>query len=163
MATTYTYPRFHEERNPHLPLGAAEYVLLRKDLNHFMNEMLRKLYKDKEVMGKDQEMKTGRLLLFAIGFVLSVTGLILFDHPGWIASSGILAVILLVAELAVPITHLQDQNIQRKSRKEKVTLIKSYYLFQYTLIRPSQTYDDYLEAVPDANLRKYQEYLIKYS
>jgi|GEM_PF-6951932 len=163
MATTYTYPRFDDEQNPHLPLGAAEYVYLRKDLNQFMNEMLRKLYKDQKVMGKDLEIKTGRLLLFAVGFALSVAGLILFDHPGWIASSGILGVILLVAVLAVPITHLQDQSIQRKVRQKKVTSIKSYYLFHYSLIRSSSNYDEYLETLPESNLKKYQEFLIKYS
>lgn len=163
MATQYTYAEFDQEKDPLLPLAAVEYVMMRKDLNNFMHDMLRKLYKDKEILGEEKQMKASRILLFGLVNVAAVAGAILFDHPGWIVASVILGIIMLVAVLAVPITHLQDKIIEKRERKEKINSIKSYYLFHYSLIRSSSTYNEYLSLIPGADLTKFQAYLQKYS
>lgn len=163
MAVDYTYSVFNEDRNPLLPLAAVEYVMMRKDLNNFMHDMLRKLYKDKTILGQEKRLNLGRILLFAFVFAACTVGFILFDHPGWIASCAILGFIMWVAVIAVPITHLQDQVSVKRERKQKINSIKSYYLFHYSLIRNSSTYNEYLTMVPLADAVKFQTYLKKYS
>ena len=163
MSVQYSYTDFNRDRDPMLPLAAVEYVLMRKDLNNFMHDMLRQLYQDKSIVGEEKSMNGGRIALFGVGFALSVAGYILFDHPGWIVCSVILGIIMLVAILAVPITYLQDQSSHQRDRKFKINSIKSYYLFHYSMMRRSGTYNEYLEGLPNADPRKFQMYLRKYS
>ncbi len=162
MAVDYTYKEFNRDRNPLLPLAATEYVMMRRDLNNFMNDMLRKLYKDKDILGVELQMKRSRIFLFGLVSIAAAAGAILFEHPGWIASSAILGVIMFVAVLAVPITHLQDKAVEKRDRKRKIDSIKSYYLFHYSLMRNSSTYNEYLSDLPVADLNIFQSYLQKY-
>ncbi len=163
MATNYSYTQFNRDRDVLAPLAALEYVMMRKDLNNFMHDMLRKLYKDEITLGKDISLNSSRILLFGAGFSLSVAGFVLFDHPGWIACSVILGIIMLVAILAIPINHLLDQASRQRERKFIINSIKSYYLFHYNLIRTSSTYNEYLEEVPKADPVKFQYYFRKYA
>ncbi len=137
--------------------------MIRRDRNHFMNEMLQKLYKDKDILGEEVQLNLNRILLFGWINLAATAGVFLFKHPGFIVPCAILGFIMLVAVLAVPITHIQDRAVEKHDRKQKINLIKSYYIFHYSLIRNSSTYNEYLSQLQESKLNKFHFYLQKYS
>lgn len=162
MNPKYSYTLFHEARNPRLTVAAAEYMQMRVNLNQFMHDMLKDLKGNEQLLGKTVEFKRFKLLAFLILLGASISGALFFQHPGWISFSVFCGIVLAVAVLAVPITFLQDAGKYRKQRDIFVSEVKSYYMFQYSLMHKAGSYEEYSEAVPDADTGVFLRYLEKY-
>ena len=162
MKTDYSYLEFHAHRDPRRPLNEQEYLLIQRDLNGFMQRMLTCLYSDEDLFGQTLKMKTTHLLTFLALAGVGIAGMIFLPHPSWIALSAFTGIIMLVAALAVPVTYWQDQNKYRLQRQNFVQETKSYYLYQYSMIRKTNTYSDYVKHLPQANLSMFEKYLQRY-
>ena len=159
----YSYRNFNLDRDPRREVGREEYVAMKRDLNYFMHKMLKQLYKDEEILGKDAPFRPLKMLLFVLATLGAIAGIIFLEHPAAIAFAGFLTIVLGMSIVAVPVTFWTDRSKTRKQRQQLITQVKSFYMFQHALLYKTADYEEYVDRVPDASLDKFQKYLDKYA
>lgn len=159
----YSYRKFHEARDPRLPLEVMEYAEMVLNLNRFMNKMLETLKQDEDLVGKAKPFRRWKMLAFLVLLLASGAGVVFLEHPGWISFSAFCGIVMGVAFLAVPITHWQDLSIYRRRVNVFVQEVKSYYMFQYSVIRKSGNYEDYTQHLDEADTDVFLLYMQKYA
>ncbi len=158
----YTYRFFCMDKNPRREVAREEYEAMRRNLNYFMHKMLRQLYEDEEVLGKPKKFWTWQLLMF-IGFTLAtVAGMIFIEHPAGKGLAGFLTLVMGMSIFAVPIVFWTDRSREKDNRHNFIQEVKSYYMYQHSLMYKTEAYEEYVEQVPEAPLKNYEKYLRKY-
>mgnify|MGYP001801540515 CR=1 FL=1 len=158
----YSYPHFYLARNPRRPVSEAEYVYLKRNLNHFMHKMLEQLYSDPKVLGEAQSFKTGHFIAFLVLAAASVAGILLLEHPGFVALSGFIGIVMGMSVIAAPVNFSLDKSRYKRHQHRFAQETKSYYMYQHSILHKTDGYDDYLSQVGDAPLDWYERYLKKY-
>lgn len=159
----YSYRYFSLDRDPRREVGREEYVAMKRNLNYFMHKMLKQLHTDEEILGKDAPFRPLRLLFFIVLTLGAVAGMIFLEHPAAIAFSGFLSIILGMSIVAVPVTFWTDRRQLRKQRQQFISEVKSFYMFQHSLLYKTADYEEYVDRIPGASLDKFEKYLDKYA
>lgn len=163
MAFPFSYTKFQQDPNPVQPVYPEEYVAMKRDLNHFMHVMLKRLYTDEGTVGKERTFNPWQMLGFAASTLGMVAAVIFFSNPVWVGLAGFTGIVLFVATLAVPITHFQDKFLFKKHRSRFMQEVKSYYLFQYSILRQTNSFEEYEAEARLADPKGYEPYYRKYA